>query len=419
MRTIVLTGGGTAGHVTPHVALLPHLRQSFSKIHYIGGKSPTERAIIEREGVPFSQLECVKYHRGCSMRDILHNILIPWGYLRSVKRAKAILCDLRPDVVFSKGGFVALPVVRAARGLGIPVVAHESDASMGLANKLSVGACKKICTTFAGACGGKKAVHTGSPIRPQIYRGKAEVVARRHGVKNPPARCATPFEKGGRIGNEEREDAGVARRNLLVTGGSLGAGRINAAVRENLAELTRNWNIIHICGRGKTADMGKVGGAGGAMREAGAQILGRYVQVEFVDDIENYYAWADVVVARAGSNMLCELLAIGKPTLFVPLATGRGDQIQNVRYVREANAGGVLFEKEFAGGKKGAGRGDTGVFVNAVEEVWNMRGVYAKNAPKVVKDGTKEIYNTIYGVVCEAYNTNLLRQSTFCPQGVR
>jgi len=354
--TIVLTGGGTAGHVLPHIALLPHLRKQFKKIYYIGGTNPAERQIIEREGIEFFPLECVKLRRGLNLKNLARNLMIPVGFVKSVKTAGRILDELKPDIIFSKGGFVALPVVKAASSRNIPVVAHESDATLGLANKLSVKHCTKICTTFKidDGRGNGKFVHTGSPIRPTIYKGSKDVVAKRHNLTD--------------------------KRNLLVMGGSLGAARINQSVLDAAQELTKVYNVIHVCGRGKVSPV---------------ENIKNYIQLEFVDDVENYIAWADVVVSRAGSNALCELAVLGKPSLFIPLSTGRGDQVHNVRQLEESSAALVLLEDNLS----------PCTLASSIETVWQNRELYSANFETLIKDGTKDIYNTIYSVVSHADDT--------------
>jgi len=331
--------------VLPHLALLPQLKKHFAKIYYIGSTNASEQRIIENAGIPFYPLECVKLRRGLNPRSIMRNLGIPLGYIKSKKRAGELLDQLKPDIVFSKGGFVALPVVRACKARKIPVVAHESDATLGLANRLSLGCCEKICTTFCMCDQVKttpKFIHTGSLIRPQIFHGNREVVVRRHILPD--------------------------KRNLLILGGSLGAANINAVVREARTLLEKNYNIIHVCGRGKKINAS---------------------ELEFIDDIENYLAWADVVVSRAGSNTLCELMVLGKPTLFIPLASGRGDQIDNAREVAKHRAAGVLHEQSL----------NVETFVAALGDVWNNRETYARNSRDVVKDGTKQVFDTIYSVV--------------------
>lgn len=307
-RTVVLTGGGTAGHVMPHIALLPHLRNDFDRICYIGSFEGIEKSLMaEFSFVEYYAVTTVKLRRSLDLR----NLTIPFKLVKGVCDAKRLLKQLRPSVVFSKGGFVAYPVVRAAAGLKIPIVAHESDMSMGLANRLSAKYCKIICTTFAQtAAENLKCIHTGAPIREEVYRGVGAMIEKRH-----------------------FHGASAGRKNLLVVGGSLGAVRVNNAVRGALTELLKDFNIVHIAGKGKV--------------DNGILVQG-YVQLEFVKDIKNYYAWADVVVSRAGSNAMCELLALGKRVLFIPLskAQSRGDQIENAKWVLQQKLGEVLFEED-------------------------------------------------------------------------
>ena len=337
MKRIVLTGGGTAGHVVPHLAVLPYLKKDFNKIYYIGSHEGIEKKIVKEQaaGVEYFSVATAKLRRSFDIR----NFAIPFKLMKGISEAKKILRRLRPDIVFSKGGFVAYPVVRAAAKLGIPVVAHESDMTMGLANRMSARFCKVICTTFGGTgCQSKTIdmVHTGSPIREEIYNGIPIKVERRHGFKG---------DKG----------------NLLVFGGSLGATRINEMVRE--ADLS-GFNVVHICGKGKTV--------------AGS----KHVELEYVNDIQNYFAWADVVVSRAGSNAMCELLVLRKPVLFIPLASGRGDQIENAKEVLKHDAAAVLWEEELT----------AEAFVRRVNEVYKNRERYKKNAANMGElDGTKKI----------------------------
>jgi UDP-N-acetylglucosamine--N-acetylmuramyl-(pentapeptide) pyrophosphoryl-undecaprenol N-acetylglucosamine transferase len=377
MKTIVLTGGGTAGHVLPHLAILPYLRESFDNIYYIGGTNETEERIVTSAGVEFYKIRCTKLRRGMNIKNIISNLAIPVGYFKSVAEARAILKKLKPDVVFSKGGFVALPVVRAAKSLKIRVVAHESDMTVGLANKLSAGASTKICTTFKTTAERQKSdkfVYTGSPIREKIYKGERNIVNARHNL-------TSGF--GGMV--EVNLAAGKPMRNLLVVGGSSGAKAINDVVIAARDRL-REYNIIHICGTGKGA---------------GVVNTAYYTKVEYVDDIENYFAWADIVVSRAGSGAMCELMVLKKPTLFIPYASGRGDQVENVREMLKENAYGVLYEKDLT----------VDGFVDAVNDVWRNRDKYIKNAGNVVKDGTRNIYDTIYGVVCDVDYTNAAHSS--------
>ena len=391
---IVLTGGGTAGHVIPHLAVLPYLRESFSEIHYIGSHNGIEKNIISAQaaGVVYHSVTTVKLRRSIDLR----NLLIPFKLLRGIGEAKKVLKTLEPDIVFSKGGFVAYPVVRAAAKLGIPVIAHESDMTMGLANRLSAKHCRVICTTFkkTAAASFKKTnngrqprfIHTGSPIRQVIFNGIGVKVQRRHG-----------FSQLGKTDDETKgqseADRPVSKGNLLVIGGSLGATKINEAVRAALGGLLKNYNIVHICGKGKvTAQPSgneQISGTNQTQPLSGVN-NGGYVQLEFADDIQNYFAWADVVVSRAGSNALCELLALGKPTLFIPLATGRGDQIENAGEVLKTNAAAVLWEQDLTSQR----------LTKQVNEVYKNSSKYSKNAVKMGdSNGAKRIAGVIVDTV--------------------
>ena len=289
MRTIILTGGGTAGHVLPHIALLPTLKKQFNQIFYLGGDG-IEKQIAAEHNIAYRQITTVKLRRKLT----LSNLLIPFKLIKGIREAKKLLQEIKPDVIFSKGGFVALPVVLAAAQLKIKVIAHESDMSLGLANRLSARHCNTICTTFPiQNAKYHNLVHTGAIIRPSIYQGD-------------PNKIKLPNN---------------GKPNLLVTGGSLGAAAINQAVWHALDMLTERFNVLHIAGKGKTnPNLHK----------------DNYLQVEYLPSPENAFAWADVVVSRAGSGTVSELLALKKPALYIPLPKdeSRGDQIQNAEYLQ-------------------------------------------------------------------------------------
>jgi len=288
MRTIVLTGGGTAGHVLPLIALLPDLKAEFDKIVFIGG-SGIEKNIAQQNNLTFYEITTVKFRRSLTVK----NLLIPFKLFKGISEAKKILKKLKPVVVFSKGGFVALPVVFAAASLGIKIVAHESDMSLGLANRLSANKCTTLCTTFP--IEQKKypqMVHTGAILRKSIYRGDAKKIR---------------LPQNG-------------KPNLLVMGGSLGSIAINRVVWSSLHELCKKWNILHITGRGKI----------------NLEYQNKnYLQVEYLDAPEDAFAWSEVVLARSGSGTVSELLALKKPAVYVPLPKNesRGDQIQNADFL--------------------------------------------------------------------------------------
>ncbi len=300
MKTIVLTGGGTAGHVLPQMALLPYLKSYFDKIVYIGGNG-VEKTIATQNGLPFYEISTVKLRRALTLK----NLLIPFKLLRGIREAKRILCQIKPDVIFSKGGFVALPVVIAASSLGIKIVAHESDMSLGLANRLTARKCQTICTTFPlNKNKYPQMVHTGAIIRQSIYRGD-------------PQKINLPVN---------------GKPNLLVMGGSLGATAINQVIWTALNSLCQRWNVLHLVGKGKSNPKYR---------------HDNYLQIDYLDNPQDAFVWADVVLARSGSNTVSELLALQKPAVYIPLpkTESRGDQIQNATYLQKLGVCEILFQE--------------------------------------------------------------------------
>lgn len=289
---IIMTGGGTAGHVTPNLALIPKLKQKGFEIKYIGSFDGIEKEIISQNDIPFFGISCGKLRRYFDVK----NFTDPFKIMKGIAQAIRILSKEKPDVIFSKGGFVAVPVVIAASIKKIPVVAHESDITPGLANKLSAPFCDKLCVTFRESLNYVKAdkgILTGSPIREEIL----------HGDK----------EKGKKLCNFVDD-----KEVLLIMGGSLGSKLINEEVRENLEKLLNDFNIIHICGKGNI-DKKFVDKSG-------------YKQFEYVsEELPDLMKAADYVISRAGANSIFEFLALKKPTLLIPLSkkASRGDQILN------------------------------------------------------------------------------------------
>ncbi len=291
MKRIVLTGGGTAGHVTPHFALLPALRRGKWDIHYIGTFDGIERELIEGN-LPYYPISAGKLRRYFDLK----NFSDPFRVLHGFWQARKILKGLRPQVVFSKGGFVTVPVTVAAWSLGIPVILHESDLTPGLANRLSLPFAQILCLTFPESLEyvKKKAVVTGTPIRSEITAGCREKGLQLCGFSN---------------------DLPV----LLIMGGSLGSAVLNDIIRANLKTLTERYQLIHLCGRGNLM-------TGAPNRH--------YCQFEYAqEEMPHLLAAADFVVSRAGANSIFELLALAKPNILVPLSkeVSRGDQILNAR----------------------------------------------------------------------------------------
>lgn len=300
MATIVLTGGGTAGHVTPHLALLPYLKKDFDKIYYIGSFGGMEKNIIANTGVKYYSVPCVKLIRKFTFK----NLAIPFTLCKGVAEAGKILDELKPDVIFSKGGYVALPVVLAAKKRRIPVICHESDYSVGLANKISAQYCEKVLTSFPSAAKSlKNGVCIGAPLKNSLFTATKADSLKIFGLSNK-------------------------KPVILVTGGSLGAKAINDCIRGALDELLQKYQVLHICGKGNLSGIKKSG----------------YFEIEFTDKMENAFASSDICVSRAGANTVFEMASLKKPMLLIPLPKGvsRGDQLLNAEYFENKGLAKVL-----------------------------------------------------------------------------
>ncbi len=308
MKTIVLTGGGTAGHVTPNIALIPSLREEGWDIKYIGSYNGMEKELITRENIPYYGISSGKLRRYLSKENLKDPFKVMKGYFEACRLLKKI----KPQVVFSKGGFVTVPVVLAARTLGIPVIIHESDMTPGLANKIAMRGAKTVCVNFEETLKyvGDKGVLTGSPIRKELFEGDKERAYKLCGFKQ-------------------------IKPVLLMMGGSSGANKINVALREALPELLKRFNIIHICGKGN-------------LDEAKLNVEG-YKQFEYANaELADLFAATDIMLSRAGANALAEIVALNIPSLLVPLsaAASRGDQILNAKAMAQKGYCKVLFEED-------------------------------------------------------------------------
>ena len=365
-KKIVLTGGGTAGHVTPNIALLPFLKEAGYEVTYIGSVNGIERELIQDCGIRYVGVPTGKLRRYFDLKNFTDPFRVVGGFLK----ARSFLKKYRPDVVFSKGGFVSVPVVRAAAALKIPCVIHESDMTPGLANKLCFKAASKVCCNFPETVEKLpkgKAVLTGTPIRGDLFTGSREEGLRLCGFADPAAEAAEAAEntgaqiidegnapaenaaaQGAGAGNAPAGNASVesaqkpgagkaSKPVLMIMGGSQGALSVNEAVRRHLDELLPDFNIVHLCGAGKY-DASKEGIAG-------------YKQFEYVkEDLKHLFAAADVIVSRAGANAIFEILALQKPNLLIPLSIGtRGDQILNARSFEAQGFSEVLVESEEEG----------------------------------------------------------------------
>lgn len=309
MKRIILTGGGTAGHVTPNIALLPRLKELGYDIQYIGSYTGIEKELIEPFGIPYHGISSGKLRRYFSVQ----NFTDPFRVLKGFREAHKLIRQLKPDVIFSKGGFLSVPVVLAGKRCKVPVIIHESDMTPGLANKIAIPSAAKVCCNFPETLKSLpegKAVLTGSPIRQELLSGnKIAAMDMCHFTSDKPV--------------------------ILVIGGSLGAVAVNNAVREALPELLKDFQIIHLCGKGK-------------MDESLKDVEG-YCQFEYIkNELRNLFALADIVISRAGANAICELLALHKPNLLIPLSANasRGDQILNARSFERQGFSLVLEEEQ-------------------------------------------------------------------------
>lgn len=309
MKRILLTGGGTAGHVTPNIALLPGLRKLGYEISYMGSYDGIEKKLIEEFQIPYYGISSGKLRRYFDPK----NFTDPFKVVKGYGEARRIIKKLQPDVLFSKGGFVSVPVVLAARHFKIPAIIHESDMTPGLANKLCIPSAWKVCCNFPETLQylpKEKAVLTGSPIRRELLKGDSVRALRFTGLS---------------------PDKPV----ILVMGGSLGAAAVNEAVRSVLPRLLKDFHIIHLCGKDKV-DPTLTG-------------LSGYVQYEYIkSELKDLFALSDIVVSRAGANAICELLALRKPSLLIPLpaASSRGDQLLNARSFEKQGFSMVLEEEQ-------------------------------------------------------------------------
>ncbi len=311
MKKIILTGGGTAGHVTPNIALLPKLRELDYEIHYIGSYEGIERKLIEEYDIPYYGISSGKLRRYFDIKNFSDPFKVLKGYAQAIRLMKRI----KPDVVFSKGGFVSVPVILAAKHCKVPSIIHESDLTPGLANKLAIPAAQKVCCNFPETMKylpAEKAVLTGSPIRTELLSG------------NP-----AEAQKLCRFTSDKPV--------ILVVGGSTGSQVINTAVRELLPTLCQQYQIIHLCGKGNL--------------DASLSNQEGYAQFEYAKkELSDFFALADLVISRAGANAICEILALRIPHILIPLSANasRGDQILNAQSFEKQGFSYVLEEEQLS-----------------------------------------------------------------------
>ncbi|MBD5460919.1 MAG: undecaprenyldiphospho-muramoylpentapeptide beta-N-acetylglucosaminyltransferase [Lachnospiraceae bacterium] len=349
MKKIVLTGGGTAGHVTPNIALIPRLRESGYEIYYMGSYDGIEKRLIGDFDIPYYGIATGKFRRYFDPK----NFTDPFRVIKGYREARKILKEIQPDIVFSKGGFVSVPVVRAADSLDIPCIIHESDMTPGLANKLCIPAAVKVCCNFPETLSmlpEGKAVLTGSPIRKELTQGN-------------------------RISALDLCSFTANKPVVMVIGGSSGAASVNQAVRQALPKLLEDFQVVHLCGRDKMDNL--------LLKVEG------YKQFEYLkNELKDIFAMADVVISRAGANAICELLALHKPNLLIPLpsSSSRGDQLLNARSF-EAQGFSIVIDEDYL---------TENLLVEKVQELYCSRQVYIDNMKQCQqKDAIETIVSLI------------------------
>lgn len=312
MKRIILTGGGTAGHVTPNIALLPGLKELGYDVQYIGSYDGIEKKLVEEFSISYYGISSGKLRRYLDFKNLTDPFKVIKGYGEALK----IMNTLKPDVIFSKGGFVSVPVVYAAKKYQVPIILHESDMTPGLANKLSIPFATAVCCNFPETLEhlpADKAILTGSPIRKELLSGnKLQALNFCGFTANKPV--------------------------VMIIGGSLGSVIINETVRSILPELLKEFQVIHLCGKGKA--------------DPSLEHLTGYIQYEYVKkELNDLFALSDLVISRAGANAICELLALGKPNILIPLSlnASRGDQILNAKSFQKQGFSAVIEEEQLSG----------------------------------------------------------------------
>ena len=346
-RRVCLTGGGTAGHVMPNVALIPYLQKRGASFYYIG-TSGIEKEIITSYGIKFRTILSGKLRRYFSFRNFIDGFKVIVG----CAQAFFILLFHRVDVVFSKGGFVSVPVCVAAKMLGIRIITHEADLSVGLANKIIARLADKICYSFEDTkkyLPEAKSIFTGIPIRDELLQGSKE--------------------QGYKFCGFDSEDS---RQVLLVMGGSLGALRINKVLDEALEELCKSFRVVHITGKHQSHE----------------KIPGTYAPFQYISkELKDVFSIVDFVVARSGANSIFEYLALKIPMLLIPLKIGsRGDQVQNANYFEKKGYALVLDELNL----------DKGNFLKSISDLKEKSEIIRANMNKFSQNPSELIVDLIF-----------------------
>ena len=351
---IVLTGGGTAGHVTPNIALLDDLqRAGFDEIHYIGSIDGIEKKLMEK----YPEVTYHAIHSGKLRRyHSIDNLKDPFKIIKGARESKKIIKKIKPDVVFSKGGFVSVPVVWAAHRYKVPVVSHESDITPGLANKLAKPYATKICLNFPDTLKSipePLGIYTGTPIRDVLFTGDGERARQTLGFDEKPV--------------------------ILIMGGSQGSRAINNQIRGSLPKLLEKYNVIHLCGKGNI--------------DESLENTAGYKQYEFIsDELPDIMNLAHIIISRAGANAIHEFLGLKKPMLLIPLplSQSRGDQILNAKSFESRGIAHVLDEEKL----------DEEHLLSAIDELEKDKdNMIKKMSNDNISDGTAKVMEVILSVM--------------------
>lgn len=302
---MIFCGGGTMGHVMVHLCVYPYLKDFADKFYYIGSRGGVEKTHVQNL-FEYREIDAVKFDRS----KLLKIFSIPFKLSKAVSQAKKILEKAKPSVVFCGGGYVCVPVAIAAKKLKIPVILHESDLTVGLANRISLRFCEKILTTFPETLQNhQKSVYCGAPVRKELFFKNRAIALRKMDLKGE-------------------------KPVLLVIGGSKGSAALNRVVEKSLENLLKKYEVLHICGSDHTTDIKADG----------------YRQFPYIEDMAAAYAASDLALSRCGSNTAFELISLGIPTLFVPLSkkASRGDQIENAAYFENKNLACVVKEENLS-----------------------------------------------------------------------
>lgn len=340
MKKIVFTGGGTAGHIIPNLAIIEELKGY--DIYYLGSSGMEKEILLEYPNVKFIEIETVKFIRSLTLK----NLLIPYKLYRCIKSTKEKLKEINPSIIFSKGGYVSIPTCIAGSQLKIPILTHESDLSIGLANKIIAKKSKALLCTFEETAKNykKNAIYTGSPIKQNITQGKKEIILNRHKINN-------------------------SKPIVLIIGGSLGSKHINSVIQNNLKVLTNKYNILHIVGKKNFNEN---------IKEKD------YYQIDFAHDIENYFSASDIIISRAGSNAIFEIVANQKSNILIPLPkkNSRGDQIDNAKSFQNKGISEVIFQEDLT----------IDLLLTTIDKTLQNKETYIKNMKKLNISKNNQIF---------------------------